>query len=187
MEKAVYSRVLVSAERIEAAVEDLARRIEAACDGASPLLAVVVLEGARRFAANLLGRLRIESEARCIRASSYHGATQSSGQVEVCDMERLCSEAAGRTVLVIDDIYDTGLTLAAILEKLKQAGAEDVKTCVLLAKKTTHRRKIAVDFVGMEIEDAFVIGYGLDYEGKYRDLPFIAVLSDELIESKYQK
>lgn len=187
MEKQVFSQVLASSEQIKATVEGLARRIEAVCDPARPLLAAVVLEGARRFATDLLGCLRIATQVRYIRASSYHGAAQSSGQVEICDMERLCAEAAGRTVLVIDDIYDTGLTLAAILERLRRAGAADVKTCVLLAKRTARRREIAVDFVGMEIKDVFVIGYGLDWQGRFRELPFIAVPADELTESKSLK
>ena len=87
-------------------------------------------------------------------------------------------------ILLIDDIYDTGLTLSRILDWLSECGAESIQTCVLLEKQTNHTANIEIDFVGTAIEDEFLIGYGLDFDGQYRDLPFIGVLSQKAIEKK---
>ena len=87
----------------------------------------------------------------------------------------------GKNILLIDDIYDTGLTLHRILEWLNDCGPESIRTCVLLEKEIDHAKKINIDFLGTTIENVFAIGYGLDYEGHYRELPFIAELSEERI------
>jgi hypoxanthine phosphoribosyltransferase len=85
-------------------------------------------------------------------------------------------------MLLIDDIYDTGLTLSALMKWLNTCNPASVQTCVLLEKKHTHTRHVNVDFIGTSVEDAFLIGYGLDYNGRYRDLPYIGILSETLIE-----
>lgn len=179
-DKPVYSRILVTTEALRAAVAALARQVEAFyADGGGEVTALVVLEGARQFAGDLLEQVRIPIKMRTIRASSYHGTTASSGEVKLDSIDALKRDIEGRRVLVIDDIYDTGLTLSVILERLRQCGAADVRTCVMLRKAATHQRKVTIDFAGMEIEDAFVIGYGLDFQGRYRELPFIAELAEE--------
>lgn len=182
--KPVYRRILITEAQIRAAVDALARRVEAYCADGEEVVALVVLEGARRFADDLLGRVRTPVSVRTIRASSYHGGTASSGEVRLEAIEELAAEIRGRRVLVIDDIYDTGLTLAAILEKLRACGAAEVRTCVFLQKQAMHRRAVAIDFPGMEVEDVFVIGYGLDYQGRYRELPFVAELSEDQIKNQ---
>ena len=184
MEQPIYSRILISTQQIQQTVALLARQIEQVYTEDEEVVALVVLEGARQFAEDLLNEVRHPITMRYIRASSYHGGTKSTGQVELDSIESLANEIAGKQVLVIDDIYDTGLTLSVILKRLSCYGAAEVRTCVLLVKQAAHERPVAIDFAGMDIEDAFVIGYGLDYEGRYRDLPFIAVLSEKIIKGE---
>ena len=100
---------------------------------------------------------------------------RSSGHVELKETQALRQKIVGRQVLLIDDIYDTGLTLAKVTEWVRQGNPANVRTCVLLEKDIPHQRPVPIDFLGLKIEDAFVIGYGLDYEGRCRRLPYIAV------------
>jgi hypoxanthine phosphoribosyltransferase len=168
----VYDRIVMDSGQIGRCVERLAAGISAAYRAEDDLLAVVVLEGAARFAADLLGRVIPAAEVVFVRAASYHGGLTSTGTVTV--QGDLFGKIPGRKVLIIDDIYDTGRTLDAIVRSIRKYRPADVKTCVLLEKDRPHEVPVAVDFVGSRVEDAFLIGYGLDYEGRYRDLPFIA-------------
>ncbi len=168
-------RILVSAEQIRQTVQRVAGRINACYTAEDRLLALVILEGARTFANDLLARLDFPVETAHLGASSYHGGTQSSGHVELKETQALPQRIAGRQVLLIDDIYDTGLTLDRVTEWVRQCNPAGVRTCVLLEKDIPHQRPVPIDFLGLKIEDAFVIGYGLDYEGRCRELPYIAV------------
>ncbi|MEJ5258560.1 MAG: hypoxanthine phosphoribosyltransferase [Anaerohalosphaeraceae bacterium] len=172
-----YERILVSAEQLAHTVERLASELNAAFTDTDEVLALVILEGARIFASDLLGQVRFPVQVEYLSASSYRGTTQSSGSVRLKGHLELADKLCGRKVLLIDDIYDTGLTLAAVQEWLGTCGPADVKTCVLLEKQIAHTKQIPIDFLGLTIEDCFVIGYGLDYQGRFRDLPFIAVLA----------
>lgn len=177
----VYERILMDADQIAAAVESLAEQIDRSCAACEPLLALVVLEGARRFADDLLSRMRRRVEPAFVSASSYHGGTHSAGIVKTIIPPALGNSIRGRHCLLIDDIYDTGLTLSSLAEQIKQFAPASLKTCVLLEKKTPHEKPMRVDFLGFTVEDTFVVGYGLDYRNQYRELPFIAALRKDLI------
>ncbi len=170
--------ILVTSQQIDQAVARVAREVRNAYGPGDSVLALVLLEGARWFADDLfvqLGEGRWERQD--FKASSYHGTTQSCGMVQTDELP--CS-VQGRSVLVIDDIYDTGRTLGHILDLLTQAGAVDVKTCVMFEKQCHHAHPIALDFLGLTVPDRFIVGYGLDFEGRYRDLKCVGVLPQHI-------
>lgn len=143
------------------------------------LTAVVILHGGMILMADLLRRVQIPLLIETLSASSYHGGTESSG---VVDLAGTLPNVRGRHVLILDDILDTGLTLATVKERiLAHAGAESVRTCVLLRKRKERAVEVEADYVGFDIGDEFVVGYGLDFNGHYRNLPFIGVLKEEVI------
>jgi len=166
------SKVLLSAECIDKRVEQLAVDI---CQeyGNEPLKVIILLHGALWFAADILRRIPRPLEIECLRASSYLGGLASSGTVSIGDP---LPNVNGYRVLVVDDILDSGRTLATVVTALQRAGANDVKSAVLLDKQTTRAVPFVADYVGFEIPDEFVVGYGLDYKGLYRNLPCIGVL-----------
>lgn len=172
----IYDRILITAEQLDAGIETLAQQIDSAHRQTEGLLALVLLEGARIFADRLLSRLSFPVETEYLKISSYRGGVKSTGQVELNLPAALCEKIQGRPVLIIDDIYDTGLTLYSLAEHLRQYKPGSVKTCVLLEKQVPHQKNIAIDFLGFSVEDVFVIGCGMDYQGQYRELPFVAAL-----------
>lgn len=175
MEKDV-ERVLVDEEVIGKRLDGMAREIR----GDFPdevILVVVLLKGALVFASDLLRRIPRMLEIECLNVASYHGGTSSSGKVDFLDHK--LPDVAGRRVLVLDDILDTGLTLRAVVDRLLEEGAAEVKTGVLLAKDRKREAEVEAHYVGFEIGDEFVIGYGLDYRGRYRNLPYVGTLKDE--------
>ena len=139
------------------------------------LTVIAVLNGGLIFAADLLRRIPLPLQLECLGASSYHGGTETTGQV-VFDPKAL-PDFRGRHVLVLDDILDSGHTLWAIGEKLRaESDPASVKISVLLRKRRQRDRFVEADYVGFEIGDEFVVGYGLDYQEHYRNLPSIGVL-----------
>jgi hypoxanthine phosphoribosyltransferase len=143
------------------------------------LTVIAILNGSLMFMADLLRRMPLPLKLDCLSVASYHGGLQTSG--EVIFRQVALPDIAGRHILLLDDILDSGVTLAAVCEKLQTAGPLSVGVCVLLQKKKTRLRPIDADYVGFEIEDEFVVGYGLDYMERYRNLPCISVLRKELI------
>ncbi len=143
------------------------------------LTVIAVLNGSLIFMADLLRRIPLPLKLDCISAASYHGGTQTTG--EVVFKQLALPDVAGRHILILDDILDSGVTLAAIAEKLRTAQPLSVKICVLLRKAKKRLRQVEADYVGFEIEDEFVVGYGLDYMERYRNLPCVGVLRKELI------
>jgi hypoxanthine phosphoribosyltransferase len=139
------------------------------------------LKGALVFMADLLRRVPLRLEIECLNVASYHGGTESSGQVDFLDQK--LPDVKGRCVLLIDDILDTGRTLDAVSAKLREMGAREVKTCVLLTKDKKRAAEVEADYSAFEIADEFVVGYGLDYDGKYRNLPYVGVLSPSIFRS----
>ena len=176
-----YSRILISREQLEKIVSSLAQTIRSAYRGVDTCLALVVLEGGRYFAEDLLAKIDLPFEVESIKASSYSG-TNSTGKVKTDKNGGLREQVRGKNILLIDDIYDTGLTLSHILEWLNDCQPATVRTCVLLEKDVEHTKKIDIDFLGTTIENVFAIGYGLDFEGRYRELPFIGELSEDIIQ-----
>jgi len=144
------------------------------------LTVIAVLTGSFMFVADLLRRVPLALKLDCLSVVSYHGKTQTSG--EVIFKQVALPEVVGRDVLILDDILDSGHTLAAICEKLKAAKPRSIRVCVLLSKKKPRARQVDADYVGFEIEDEFVVGYGLDFMERYRNLPYIGVLRKELLE-----
>jgi len=112
--------------------------------------------------------------------ASYHGKTQTSG--EVIFKQITLPDIVGRDVLILDDILDSGYTLATIREALETAKPQSIRVCVLLSKKKQRAREVETDYIGFEIEDEFVVGYGLDFRERYRNLPYIGVLRRELLD-----
>ena len=165
--------MLVTEGAIAARVAELARAIARDYAGENPVL-VGVLQGAVPFVADLMRALPIDVTVDFIRASSYGAGTSSSGRVRL--VADLAVEVADRHVLIVDDIVDTGLTLAALKRTLEARGPRSVRTCVLLDKAGRRETDVTIDYVGFTIPNVFVVGYGLDYGGLYRNLPYVAAL-----------
>jgi hypoxanthine phosphoribosyltransferase len=132
------------------------------------------------FVADLLRRIPLPLKLDCLSVASYHGKAQSSG--EVVFKQITLPDVGGRDILVLDDILDSGSTLAAVRETLETARPHSIRICVLLSKKKQRAREVEADYVGFEIEDKFVVGYGLDFRERYRNLPYIGVLRRKLLE-----
>ncbi|HEX7194752.1 MAG TPA: hypoxanthine phosphoribosyltransferase [Chthoniobacterales bacterium] len=167
-------RVLFREEEIAARLDQLAAEITEDYRG-KELSVLAVLNGSLIFMADLLRRIPLPLRLDCLRVKSYHGGTVSTGRVEF-DHSAL-PDIDGRHVLLLDDILDSGHTLAAIIETIRiSTHPLSIKSCVLLRKLKERSRPIEVDYVGFDIEDEFVVGYGLDYREQYRNLPLIGVL-----------
>ena len=145
------------------------------------LTVIAVLNGSLIFMADLLRRIPLPLKLDCLSVASYHGGTKTTG--EVVFKQIILPDVRGRHILILDDILDSGLTLNAIRRRLEEAEPLSVKVCVLLEKKIERAAPIDADYVGFEIGNEFVIGYGLDYMERYRNLPCIGVLRKELIAS----
>ena len=168
--------VLIPADAIARRVNAMGEELSARLRGSAAPLLLVLMDGAFVFASDLVRRLhRPDLELRFVRASSYRGGTTSSGSVALEPIPDL----HGRTVILVDDILDTGLTLAAARAAALAACARSVEVCVLLDKPTRRRPGglECADLVGFTIPDRFVVGYGLDHEGRWRQLPDVCTLS----------
>ncbi len=143
------------------------------------LTVIAVLNGSLIFMADLLRRIPLPLKLDCLSVASYHGKAQTSG--EVIFKQIALPDVMDRHILILDDILDSGHTLAAIRDKLQTAKPRSIRVCVLLSKKKRRARHVDADYVGFEIEDEFVVGYGLDFMERYRNLPYIGVLRKELI------
>lgn len=167
------NRVLLSAESIRSRVMELAKEIEK--DYAGKVITVVVLmDGALFFVADLLRQIDLPIRLVTLGASSYHGGMESTGQVKINWPAGV--DFADHDVLLLDDILDTGLTLKALRERLLQENPSTLHTAVLLDKKRPREHDVPLDYCGFEIEDEFVVGYGMDYQGRFRNLPCIGIL-----------
>ena len=168
--------ILIPAERIQARVGELARHI-AADYRDRPVTIVGVLTGSLIFLADLVRQLDLPLRIGLLQASSYRGTTTTAGQLKI--NRELRPDLAGRDVLILDDILDTGQTLHHLLQHLHALGAASVHSAVLLRKQGRQQFDVPVDYVGFDIPDHFVVGYGLDFNDEYRQLPYIAVLPPE--------
>jgi hypoxanthine phosphoribosyltransferase len=144
------------------------------------LTVVLILHGGIFFAADLLRRINLPLQVASLSVASYHGGTASAGTVTFHQAN--LPDVRGRHVLIVDDILDTGLTLATIRRRIEEeCGPASTRLCVLLEKRRPRPFEIRADYVGFQIDDEFVVGYGLDYEGHYRNLPLIGTLKHEFI------
>ena len=167
--------VLISAEQIQNRVRELGTEIARDYAGRNPLL-VAVLKGACTFLSDLMRAADIPLGVEFMAISSYGAQMRTSGEVRI--MKDLDVPIEGRDILVVEDIVDTGLTLSYLLTNLKSRGAASVKLVALLDKFERREKDVTIDYLGFKIPDAFVVGYGLDYAERYRNLPFIAILKN---------
>ena len=173
-------RVLFDEPAIHRRLDDIAAQVSSDYRDRE-LTVIAVLHGSLMFVADLLRRIPLPLKLDCVSVASYHGKAQSSS--EVVFKEVTVPDVVGRDVLVLDDILDSGHTLAAIRERLDRAKPRSIRVCVLLSKKKQRAREVNADYVGFEIEDEFVVGYGLDFRERYRNLPYIGVLRKELLKN----
>jgi hypoxanthine phosphoribosyltransferase len=172
-------RTLFHEQTIFSRLDELGGVITREYDGRE-LTMIAVLNGSIFFMADLLRRIQLPLRLDCISVSSYHGGTESTGVVTF-DSQSL-PDVDGRHVLLLDDILDTGRTLHAIRGRLqREANPLSVRICVLLRKQKARAKELDADYVGFEIGDEFVVGYGLDYMERYRNLPFIGVLKPTVL------
>jgi hypoxanthine phosphoribosyltransferase len=172
--------VLISQQTLARRVRSLAGEIEADFAGCD-LVIVALLNGTVVFLADLLRRLSMPLRLDFIGVSSYAGGTESADLVFT---KELRLEVSGRDVLVVDDILDTGRTLSRVTAKLSKLKPRQIKSCVLLDKPSRRVEKIAADYVGFTIQNHFVVGYGLDYAERYRNLPFVGILHPHLYKAQ---
>jgi hypoxanthine phosphoribosyltransferase len=167
---------MITADRIARRVRRLGRHIsDVYADIDTPLVMVVILKGATVFAADLLRSLSIPAELEFIRASSYPTGTSSNGKLRLAHMVE--GPLVGRHVLLVEDIIDSGVTVNAVARRIRRLGAASVRLAALLDRPARRQVAVKIDFTGFVIPDRFVIGYGLDYAGLYRELPHIYSLT----------
>ena len=171
------SQVLLSEAQIAARVGQLGRQLAVDYVERDPLL-VGILSGSFPFIADLVRAMNLALEVDFMAVSSYGDRTSSSGVVRI--LKDLNTSIAGRHVIVVEDIVDTGLTLHYLYENLRTRQPASLKVCALLDKREARKREVEVEYVGFHCPNEFVVGYGLDYRGRYRNLPFIGVLRPEV-------
>lgn len=172
--------ILVTKEQIEEKVAELGQILSEEYKDLNPLC-VCVLKGAVPFMADLIRQMNISLQMDFMAVSSYGNSTKSSGVVRI--LKDLDASVDGRHVLIIEDIIDTGLTLSYLVDMLKGRNAASVKIVTMLDKPERRKVNLKPDYYGFTIPDAFVVGYGLDYAEKYRNLPYIGVLKEEVYQS----
>ncbi len=172
--------VLVSEEELDRIVGKIAAEIDRDYgDGDKSLLLLGILKGSVVFMADLMKKLTIPVEIDFMKVSSYGKGTTSSGRINIIlDLQR--SDLSSKDIVVVEDIIDSGKTLSYLTEYLRINGARSVKTCTLLDKPSRREVEFVPDYSGVEVPDEFVVGYGLDYDEKYRALPFVGVLKEEI-------
>lgn len=167
-------KVLIDEEKLSKRVEELAMQISNDYNGKDIVL-VCILKGAVYFAVDLSKKItNSEAVLDFMKVSSYGSGTESSGKVEL--KIDLSSNIEGKNVIIIEDILDTGYTLNFLYDYLESKNPKTLKICVLLDKKERREKEIDVDYIGFEVENKFVVGYGLDYDEKYRNLPYVGYI-----------
>lgn len=169
--------VLISEEKIQEKTEELASILEKEYDGRFPLV-IGVLKGALPFMVDLTRNMNIKLEMDFMDVTSYGNSTQSSGEVKI--LKDLNTSVEGRDVLIVEDIIDSGLTLQYLVELFRYRKASSIKIVTLLDKPSGRKSKVKPDLIGFVVPDAFVVGYGLDYAERYRNLPYIGILKEDV-------
>jgi hypoxanthine phosphoribosyltransferase len=168
-------KILISRDEIAKAVNRLACEIKRDYQGKQPLL-IGVLKGSFVFMADLIRQLDLPLELELVRLSSYGAARESSGKVRV--IQGVKTPIKGRDVLVIEDIVDTGITISFLLDYLKKKKPASLKLCALTDKPSRHRVPVSIDYLGFTVPDKFIVGYGIDFDERFRNLPHIYALED---------
>jgi hypoxanthine phosphoribosyltransferase len=158
-------KLSIPADQISAVIDNLAEKLNQDLEGKNPLF-LVVLNGAFVFASDLYRKITIPSEISFVKLASYSGTASTS---EVKELIGLNEKLKGRYVVILEDIIDTGTTMQFLMNKLRYLGVEDVKLVALLFKPTAFRESFRIDYLGMEIPNEFIVGYGLDYDGYGRN------------------
>ncbi len=172
-------KILISKEEIEECINRLAKEIDKDYESKEPLL-VSVLSGSFIFVADLMRAVSVPTEISFLFASSYGSGTVSTGSVEIHAGKGF--EPKGRDIIIVEDIIDSGRTLKKIQEYLLECGANSVEICTFLDKPSRRVVDVDVKYTGFEVPDEFVVGYGLDFDYKYRQYPFVGVLKKEYYE-----
>ena len=172
MHKDVES-ILISQEKLENIVKSLAKQIEKDYNG-KEFIMVGLLKGSIVFMAELMTKINLDFDIDFMVASSYGGGTESSGKVKI--LKDLGIDPKDKYILIVEDIVDSGNTLNFVINHLMTRGAADVKVCTLCDKPSRRKVPLTPDYCGAEIPDEFIVGYGLDYDEKYRNLPYIGIL-----------
>lgn len=167
-------RILLTPAQISARVDAMAARLNTELAG-KVVTVVALMDGGLFFVADLLRRIELPVRLYTLSASSYQGGTATTGEVKVNWPASL--DLRDQDVLLLDDILDTGLTLSAISKRIQAQQPASLRTCVLLSKRRTRLREVALDDAGFVIDDEFVVGYGMDYLGRFRNLPCIGILN----------
>jgi hypoxanthine phosphoribosyltransferase len=174
-------KILITSEEIGARVREMGQQITNDYVG-QDILMIGVLRGAVVFMADLLRAIKRPIDIDFIATTSYGSSTSSTGVVRI--VKDLDEDIEGRNLLIAEDIIDSGLTLNYLVENLKSRKPASIKICTLLSKPDRRKVDVPVDYNGFIIPDYFVVGYGLDYAGKYRNLPFIGILKPEVYAKK---
>ncbi len=169
-----YFKPFIGKEEIEKAVQRMANRINEDYKGKIPLF-LVILNGSFMVAADLLKKITLECEVSFVKLASYSGTKSTETIRELIGFDE---NVKGREIIIIEDIIDSGLTMERVLSQLKNMGAKDVKISTLLFKPEAFKKTYAIDYIGIEIPNDFIIGYGLDYDGRARNLPDIYKITD---------
>lgn len=169
--------ILIDEDILQAKIRELGAKITDDYKG-KDLLLICVLKGAVVFVSDLMKRIDLPLEIDFMAVSSYGSDTKSSGVVRI--LKDLNKGIEGKAVLIVEDIIDSGLTLSYLVENLKARGPESVAICTILDKPDRRKVNIDIKYTGFQVPDEFVVGYGLDYAEKYRNLPYVAVLKEEV-------
>ena len=172
-------RVLFSEEQLNARVAEIAKEIQADYKGKKPLI-VAVLKGSVLFFSDLIRKIVGDMEIDFMSISSYGSGSKSSGEVRM--IKDLDKKIEGKDIIIVEDIIDSGYTMKYLKKLLEARNPASIKVCTLLDKPSRRETDINADYVGFEVENEFVIGYGLDYDGFYRNLPFIGILKRSVYE-----
>ena len=169
----LHTEVLLTEQQLRARICDLGQQITADYDGKAPVM-IGILKGAAMFLVDLIRAVDLPLEIDFMAVSSYGAATESSGVVRI--LKDLDTAIEGRHVMLVEDIIDSGLTIAYVLDMLRRRRPASLKVCALLVKEKAAAAGLKADYVGFTIPDKFVVGYGLDYDERYRNLPYVGVL-----------
>ena len=177
-------KILVSEEEIETATKKIAAEIDRDYKNSDKkLLLLCILKGSVVFMGELMKKITLPVEIDFMKVSSYGGGAKTSGRINII-LDLLRSDFEDLDIIIVEDIVDSGKTLSYLTEYLKLKGVHSVKTCTLLDKPSRREVDFTPDYCGYEIEDHFVVGFGLDYDEKYRALPYIGILKPEVYSGK---